>query len=317
MDFIGYLENNFDCERVSRGSQIKVSGMCPFCQMDRRDLRMYVGVDSQLGQCFHCGTGFNPIKFVMANEGVDKRTAYKILSGDAEEQYEKADGPDTCGSSGSSVLYPETIPVEESHMAMDYLLSRGIDENIWSNFNVTFCQKNLELDGNVFYTKNRIIIPIINKSGTLASWQGRDVTGKSRIRYLSSPRFKGSEELFNVHSIPANPKYLIISEGVFDVFGWWKHGFRNVIGTFGKKISDAQVDIIRAMNPACLFMAWDTDAIKQKYEFCERYGHYFSDIRIAELHGKDADELSKVDLELALLSSIRYSWDRKILTLIK
>lgn len=130
-------------------------------------------------------------------------------------------------------------------------------------------------------------------AGELVSWQGRDITGKSKMKYLFPPCFKGAEELYNIQAMPSNPSYLIVTEGVFHVFGWWLAGIKNAIGTFGKKISAAQVDMLRVVNPSVLFIAWDSDANDKKYEFCEQYGHYFPDIRIVDLKGKDADELNK------------------------
>ena len=62
-------------------------------------------------------------------------------------------------------------------------------------------------------------------------------------------------------------------------------------------------------------MAWDDDAAKQKYEFCERFGHLF-DIRIVWLGGNDADELTKGALANALLEAKPYCWSDKILSAI-
>lgn len=312
MNFIDYIERNFDCERVSRDTQLKVAGECPFCKEERSDLRLYIGILSELGQCFHCETGFNGVKFVMAREGVSAKVAIKILNGE-EDGYLRAGESEETVKTDSPAPLPETIDIDLSVGASRYLNDRGMSADIINHFELKFCQKNLVIGDETFWTKNRIIIPIKNMAGETVSWQGRDITGRSKIRYLFPREFKGAIELYNIDAIPSNPDYLIIMEGVFDVFGWYRAGIKNAIATFGKKISRAQVDMIRIVNPKAIFMAWDSDAYEKKHEFCELYGHYFPDIRIVDLSGKDADELSREVLLKALADAVPYSWDDKIL----
>ena len=119
--------------------------------------------------------------------------------------------------------------------------TRGIGEDIVKHFGLRFCQKNLEIGDETIWTKNRIIIPIKNAAGELSSWQGRDITGKSKVRYLFPRSFRGARELYNIDAIRVSPAYLIVSEGVFDAFGWYRAGIKNVVATFGKKISDVKM----------------------------------------------------------------------------
>ncbi len=196
------------------------------------------------------------------------------------------------------------------------MTKRGIGEEVVKHFDLRFCQKNLTTEETTLRTRNRIIIPIKNMAGELVSWQGRDITGKSKVRYLFPSSFKGAQELYNIDAIPASPDYLIITEGVFGAFGWYRAGIKNVVATFGKKISKFQVDVLRIIAPKIIFMAWDSDATDKKYEFCELYGHYFPDIRIVDLAGKDSDELKRADLLDALSKASPYSWNDKILKLL-
>lgn len=310
MNFIEYLDANYTTEHVSGKSQIKVNGECPFCHEDRSDLRLYVNAETGAGQCFHCGKGFNSLMFVAAAEHVSYSKAIKILNDD-EDVYIKESGCQIAEK--APVAFPNVISLFDSPDCFDYLVKRKISIRTARHFKLSYCQENVMLDGRVFYTAGRLIIPITDMTGKVVSWQGRDITGKSKTRYLFPPNFKQSEYLYNCDTISLNPDYLIMSEGVFDVFGWYGAGFKNTIGTFGKKISDAQVEIIRTIKPAVLFMAWDSDAADKKYEFCEKYGHIFSDIRIVDLVDQDADEMTKAALTAALSSASCYEWDEKIL----
>jgi DNA primase len=153
--------------------------------------------------------------------------------------------------------------------------------------------------------QNRVIFPIYDREENLVSWQGRDITGTAYNKYFFPKGFNSSNYLFNYHKIAPN-NYIVITEGIFDVLGWVKSGFYNVVCTFGKKISQKQMDDIIILNPRVVYMAWDSDADYAKRKFCERYQHLFH-IRLIDLHGKDADELSTSELESSFNNAISYS----------
>jgi DNA primase len=195
-------------------------------------------------------------------------------------------------------------------------MSRNITVDAIHHFGLKYCPSHTTINDKRFFTKDRVIIPIKNIAGEMVSWQGRDITGRSRTRYLFPPMFKGAEYLYNIDGIPKHADYVIIAEGCFDCFGWWMAGAKNVVATFGKKISEAQVDMLRYINPTAIFMAWDTDHISKKYEFCEKYSYLFKDIRIVDLQGRDADEMTRADLMSALVTAKPYDWSEKVLTLL-
>jgi len=93
------------------------------------------------------------------------------------------------------------------------------------------------------YSK-RIIVPIFDSSGSLASFQGRDVTDKAEKKYLFPPGFASTGRLlFNGHNAHG-AKRLLVCEGVFDVMAAKLAldedvDLRDVaiVGTFGKHLS--------------------------------------------------------------------------------
>ena len=206
--------------------------------------------------------------------------------------------------------------------AQDYLASRNITKEMIEHFSLQYAIKNLNIkfpngEERQYKTKYRIVIPIFDLHGGMISWQARDTTGHAKNKYLFPPEFKSAEYLYNASGIPESPEYLIISEGVFDVFGWWRAGFRNVVATFGKKISEYQIDLIKKINPKVIFIAWDADALMKKYEFCEKYSYLFNDIRILELPSNlDSDECSVETLVSAFQDAYHYDWTKKILRLV-
>lgn len=306
-EFIDYLDSNFDIQRVSGGAQVKVNGECPFCGEDRADMRLYVSTTTGFGQCFHCGTGFNPHKFVMAREGCSYSQADAIVKGDPNGWIKTPDEPRPLPSQE----WPPGVPIADSPVASQYLIDRGIDHKLVAHFGLYFCQHPTVIGDRLFHTEDRVVIPIHDIDGKPVSWQARTVL-KAVPKYLFPPAFKGAESLFHAWGIPRAADYLIVCEGVMDVFGWWRHGAKNVVATFGKKISQAQIEIIHKLAPKMIFIAWDSDASWEKRSFAEKYGHLF-EIRIVDMAGKDADECSGVELQIALETSKGYSWNDKIL----
>jgi len=305
--FIDYLEAGYDVEHVSGGKQLKLNGQCPFCGEDRRDMRMYVNVTTGLGQCFHCGEPFGPHKFIMAREGCSIDVAKQIAKGDPEG-WERTDAQPEVDP---DLVWPHSTPIDESPEAATYLFNRNISHRLVKHFGLYFSAHMTKIGSKVYHTENRIVIPIFDINGQPVSWQARTIGG-AIPKYLFPPAFKGGQVLYNAWSIPVNAEYLIICEGVMDVFGWWRHGATNVVATFGKKISEDQVALLRHINPKLVFIAWDSDAMMENFSFAEKYGHILN-TRIVDLKGRDADECSGSELTVALQDSKRYSWDDKII----
>jgi len=315
-NFIDYLESNVGYRYVSGGSQLQIDE-CPFCGRSGRDSSVYVGVFSQAGFCHHCEVGFSGISYVMEREGIPYKKAKAILDDDDDYAATPKDV-----AAPFEVPFPDTVPISMSDDAQDYLEGRNITKEMITHFSLQYCIRNLDItfpngEQRQYKTKYRIVIPIFDLEGNIISWQARDTTGRAKNKYLFPPEFRSAEYLYNAVNIPDNPNYLIISEGLFDVFGWWRAGFKNVVATFGKKISSFQIDLVKKINPKVIFIAWDADALIKKYEFCEKYNYLFSDIRILELPGNlDSDECDFDTLMSAFKSAYHYDWTKKILRLI-
>jgi DNA primase len=308
MVFRDYIEARYTVSTVSGGRQLKLSGPCPFCGEDRSDMRLYVNPESGMGDCKHCGVAFGPVKFVMAAEGCSGAKAREILDGEGDGYIRERPV-----LTAPTIPLPSVVPISTIPAAGEYLERRRIPSDAIKRFGLCYCIADIETETTIFRTKGRVIIPIYGLDGTLASWQGRDITGKSKLKYLFPPGFKGAEYLFNAQSIPHNPDYLLVVEGVMDVIGWWLAGVKNVVATFGKKVSVEQMEMIRAIKPKSVFIAWDSDAIDKKYDFMEDFGHLFP-VRMIDLGGKDADEMAKGALVAALASAKPYNWSEKILS---
>ncbi len=304
MSFQDYIDENYSY--TCSAGQVKLEGECPFCHKSDDDLRLYIDMKKERGICHHCSTGFGPIKFIMASENMGFQQAQRFLKDDGNSYIRSEDE-----AVETALWWPQTVKISDSANAESYMTGRGMSRELADYFQVRFCNTNTSVDEKLHYTNDRIIIPIFDNNGNPAGWQGRDITGKAFVKYLFPSGFKAGDFLYNANNIPASSDYLIISEGVFDCWGWWRSGFKNVVGTFGKKMSDSQIDLLFEIMPKVVFIAWDSDAKLKKYEFAERFGHLF-DVRIVDLEGRDADELKGAKLLDIFSSSKRYNWSDKI-----
>lgn len=150
--------------------------------------------------------------------------------------------------------------------AMNYLYNRGIDDNQIDYYNMRFSSF---LDGKY---KNRIVIPnklIVKPDGT----QTTDMFVARKLyndaddlpKYLNPVGNNKSEVVFNLHNIPKGYP-IIITEGVFSSIS---AGY-NAVATYGKAVSDDQIDMILMNKPKYLYVSLDPDAIKFAIELCER-----------------------------------------------
>lgn len=90
---------------------------------------------------------------------------------------------------------------------------------------------------------NRVIIPILDSTGKKCiSFQGRDITGKDKIRYKGCPNdlagMNYKETLYNLHNCYSTG--ILVLEGVADV---WRMG-DNSVCTFGTSMKKAQLRLL-------------------------------------------------------------------------
>lgn len=116
--------------------------------------------------------------------------------------------------------------------ARKYLESRNFNPDLLEEF------WKLKSTGNIGQYKFRIYIPIY-LNGQVVTWQCRDITGKSNLRYLGQSRSKeilnNKETLYGIDSCSGNS--CVVVEGVTDV---WRFG-PGAVATFGIKYKPAQV----------------------------------------------------------------------------
>jgi len=143
--------------------------------------------------------------------------------------------------------------------------------------------------------KHRIIIPIYHK-GVLVSYQGRDITGKSGMKYKACPQEKEGREhkhcLYGLDQVKGDS--IVVVEGVMDV---WRLG-PGAVATFGVKFKQAQVRLLLAFKR--IFILYDSEAQDpQAGEQARKLANSLTDgkrqVEIIELAEGDPGEMDQKD----------------------
>lgn len=254
LDLEFFFERESLPHKIGRG----VSGMqinakhCPACGDAR--WRVYLNLETGLGNCFVCNEKFNKPKFLHLhfghgdNEwGETKRVAAEILR---EQGWRPRRTVTAYVEQGDVVLpYSHELPLETGENLL-YLEQRGVDGELAKYFHLRWCEFGFwsftdEDDKKAIQRfDNRVIIPVYDLDGKLMTFQGRDLTGKSDRKYLFPKMLPGTGRfLFNGQNVMMT-KEVLVGEGAFDVIAQKRAldeevALRHVvpIGTFGKHLS--------------------------------------------------------------------------------
>lgn len=303
-----YLET---IEHKKRGDEYQLVGECPFCGSYKPDdTRIYYNFRKDIGICHHCAERFRLVNYVMALEGICHIEATKILK-NQESGYVR-----TAKELVESNLYvpKNLIEIADSVEASDYCVSRGLTKEIISHFGLKFIPEHERAGGKVYYVGKRIFIPIFDNEGEFVFWQARDITGKSEMKYIFPRGVDKSQYIYNLNSVQKNSKYVILCEGIMDVYGWTKAN-KIAIALFGKYMSNAQYNLLLSYGIETIYVALDQDALKYSIDVQKRLGQVLS-IKFIQME-RDSDEYSKYELSSMFDSAVEYSWGGSILTLLR
>lgn len=255
-----------------RGGWLNIN--CPFCAGG--DDKYKLGINPKgYSNCWRCGP-HDLEALVCKLLGINRRRAKEVL---AEFEGTGVFLPASALVAPEKVTPPGTR-LGASHKA--YLAGRGFDPDwLELEYGLLGTEPREMWEGKFF--GGRIIIPIHDRLGRLVSFQGRDITGESQLRYKGCPI-----ELSPVHYKrtlyghgQTRPDMVVVVEGIF---GQWRLG-RGSVATYGTDITRHQLRLLSEW-PRILF-AYDSEPEAQ---------------RKAEKHAKElvamGREAEVIDLEL-------------------
>lgn len=265
--------------RLDGGHKNIVVPVCPFCGKKGGRFGIYVGpAEEKLfwAHCFRCGyTQKNPNKLFKDIGRPDleiKEVASLELETEDEDEIDFMDDEE-----------PET-ELEEVEMPKGwkrtfknkYLKKRGFLMELYDKFPVgTTRGLNWQYDDYVIF---QIIM-----NGKCVGYIGRNVMSKEEIdehnersryqirRYLNSTENDFSRLLFNYDSIiPGETRCVILTEGIFDtmrlvkMFELYDNPMIVPIATFGKSISEEQMELLQKRGITQVVVAYDMDDVGKK-----------------------------------------------------
>lgn len=321
LDMELYLDSEGHDYKITQGSsgeQLNIR-TCPAC--GKSDYKVYLNAESGLGNCFSgsCPVKkFNKFTFIRACIDGNNRETIEHIEQHALEmgwQRPRKSRPVLLSSNRASLILPESMEIPIKGRNLRYLEERNITIDIARYFHLRFSMKGVfryKYSGNevVQSYKNRIIIPIFDMQGELASFQGRDITGTADKKYLFPPEYASTGRyLYNGHNA-VGAQSVVIGEGVFDVMAAKialdsDPALRGVIpiGSFGMSLStgsggqDQLSQLIRLQNYGLqeVVMMWDgsSSAIAAACETALLLRRYGFKSRIALLpKDKDPNEVT-------------------------
>ena len=155
-------------------------------------------------------------------------------------------------------------------------LSRGVTDDDIIKYNIGYCDFGRY--------QNMVIIPSYDKDGTLNYFTGRSFEQDPFIKYRNPECSRDiiPFELFINWDSP-----LVLCEGPFDAIAIK----RNAIPLLGKNIQSNLLKRIVQSTVKKIYIALDTDAIKQALKHCEYLLNQGKEVYLVELDGKDPSDL--------------------------
>ncbi len=277
-------------------------GRCPF--HDEKTPSFSVSPDKQIYHCFGCGAGGNVINFIMEHERLDFLSSIKLLADRANIHIETDPGEPRKKDDRASIYnmheiagraFEKQLKAESGKSAKEYLLKRGLSEEVLKTFRVGFAPDSwdtvtLEVmklglsqdvlsrsgllmpkNGGGYYDRfrNRIMFPIMDINGKVQAFGGRIFGEAEGAKYMNSPEtpiYHKGRTLFGLNQSRdeiRSSRIAILVEGYMDLIRLYQEGFQNVVAGTGTAFTPEQAGMIKRFADKVL-VCYDGDAAGQK-----------------------------------------------------
>ena len=285
------------------GSQF--SGRCPF--HDERTPSFSVDPVKKVYYCFGCGERGDAIGFVRAIQGLDFPNAVEWLADrynvelqreaeDPERERRRARQAQLRSLLSRTAGYYERLfwDSDEAKVARDYLLGRGLSEEVLRDFHVGYApaagdavvsralragvtKQDLAAAGLGQQTsrgfrdrfRGRVLFPLADHRGRVLGFAGRALRDDDKPKYLNSSEnevFRKGDMLFGLdraaQAITRSGRAILV-EGYTDVLALHQAGFGEAVATMGTSLTERQVETLTRLADT-LFLALDADAAGQE-----------------------------------------------------
>lgn len=278
-------------------------GLCPF--HDDRKPSMNVVPALGIYKCFACGAAGDVFKFVMEHEKMDFRSAVEFVASSSgfvlpkeasREEPQKLEERELVLELNRLAASWFEAELARSDLAKSYLAGRGITAETVQKFRLgyapdapegllKFAAKNgftaeqlvtaglakaHEYGGATDKFRGRLMIPIMNLSGTVVAFGGRLLEDREHApKYMNSPEtalYSKGNTLFGLHQAKQDiikAGNVIIVEGYFDLISLYQAGIRNVVAASGTALTEMHAATLSRYAKTA-YLVFDGDAAGQK-----------------------------------------------------
>ena len=276
-------------------------GLCPF--HNEKTPSFNVLEDRGIFKCFGCGKGGDVFSFVMQLEGLTFPEAVEKLAKRAniEIEGERVEADDAARSERESIYhalreaaayYYRLLRSPEGSSAMEYLLKRGLDEEMMRKFGLGYApersglliehlvNKGIDIDkleragligrrdsGESYERfRGRVMFPVFNATGRIVGFGGRILPGSSKelAKYINSPDtqiYHKSQILYGLFQGKDSIRragFAILVEGYADVLAVFQSGIENVVAASGTSLTVEQLQLLRRYTTSIVLL-FDAD----------------------------------------------------------
>ena len=311
------------------------SGSCPFHSEKTPSFTVFP--DSQSFFCFGCEAGGDAFTFIMRSENLDYPNAIEFLAKRTGVDIPKTAEEEKRGLSRKRVYEMNLIAARFfreclfdpvlGREGMAYLQEkRGLGVPVIRRFGLGFAPNDFtalvtvlkregytdqemkeaflcgisQKSGRAYdYFRNRIMFPVIDTTGNVVAFSGRDVGGDSKAKYLNSSDTPGFQKRKHLYALNFAKNHcsdeLILCEGNMDVVALHAAGFENAVASLGTALTDDHARIM-AKYTKQVILAYDSDEAGQRaaHRAMGIFAKVGLDVRILQMEGaKDPDEFIK------------------------
>ena len=313
------------------------NGLCPFHSEKTGSFTVFP--DSQSFFCFGCEAGGDAFTFVMKTENLDYPGAVEFLARRAGVNLPASSEEQRKGLSRKRVYEMNLIAARFfreclfdpslGRAGMAYLQEkRGLSVPVIKRFGLGYAPNEFGALTNILkragysyeemkeaflcgssqkngktytfdYFRDRIMFPIIDTTGNVIAFSGRDVGGESKAKYLNSsdtPGFQKRKNLFALNFAKNHcEEELILCEGNMDVVALHAAGFENAVASLGTALTDDQARVM-AKYTKRVVIAYDSDAAGRRAtgRAMDIFAKVGLDVKVLNMSGaKDPDEFIK------------------------
>ena len=310
-----------------------MKGLCPF--HNEKTPSFFVSKERQIFNCFGCGEKGNVIQFISKYKRIEYHEAIQFLADkygiepDRKDSIKKNDSTERLyriNELAKQFFSLQLLNLESGNDALNYLKSRGFDEEILSYFELGFAPKSgnqlwenltknfhdyelieaglIGKNQSDYYDifRNKVMFPIRDETGKTVGFSGRIFNNEENTaKYVNSTQtevFTKSELLYNLDkAIPFinQNKRLVLMEGFFDVMSAYKADIKEAVCSMGTALTIQHANLIkRYTDNVVICYDGDEAGIKAAYKALVLLGQVGLDTKVALLPEKlDPDDYIK------------------------